>query len=138
MEKNKTIKELYKCNYIKSNEELYPLQKWYNQLIDKKFSEINVFDVLRMIRQNEFVDLAIAKAVSLLKSNPFIGDMYDGELLEKLSKVNLKYLKAFNNELKEILLCASKENKNYKWINQEEQEEFEIIIKKFKEKISEI
>ena len=36
---------------------MYPLQKWYNQLIDKNVSEIGVSDVLRMIRQNEFIDI---------------------------------------------------------------------------------
>ena len=29
------IKELYNCEYITSDKELYPLQKWYNKLIDK-------------------------------------------------------------------------------------------------------
>ena len=40
---------IYKCDYINSNDELYPIQKWYNQLIDKKSSEIIVADVLRMM-----------------------------------------------------------------------------------------
>ena len=34
------IKELYNCEYITSDKELYPLQKWYNKLIDKSIDEI--------------------------------------------------------------------------------------------------
>ena len=47
----KKIKDLFKCEYIVSDGELYPLQKWYNQLIDKTISEVTVADVIRMMRQ---------------------------------------------------------------------------------------
>lgn len=33
----KKIKDIYMCRPIESVEELYPLQEWYNQLINKKF-----------------------------------------------------------------------------------------------------
>ena len=49
MEDTRKIKEIYDCVAIISEKELYSLQKWYNQLIDKKPSEIIVADVLRMI-----------------------------------------------------------------------------------------
>lgn len=49
MDDTRKIKELYDYVAIISNEELYPLQKWYNQLIDKTPSEITVADVMRMI-----------------------------------------------------------------------------------------
>lgn len=51
------IKEIYNCVAIVSNEELYPLQKWYNQLIEKTIDEITIADVLKMIRQKEFTNL---------------------------------------------------------------------------------
>ena len=69
MEDERKIKDIWGCSYIESETELYPLQKWYNQLIDKKVSEIEISDVLRMIRQNEFIDIAIPKAVNFLKEN---------------------------------------------------------------------
>lgn len=87
------IKDIWGCSYIESGVELYPLQKWYNQLIDKKVSEIEVSDVLRMIRQNEFIDIAIQRAVKFLKENPFAGEMYEGELLEKMSTLERGALK---------------------------------------------
>ena len=61
------IKEIYNCVAIVSNEELYPLQKWYNQLIEKTIDEITIADVLKMIRQKEFTNLAMSKAIYFCK-----------------------------------------------------------------------
>lgn len=61
MQDKRKIKEIYNCISISSNEELYPLQKWYNQLIEKTIAEITVEDVLRMIRQKEFTNLAVQR-----------------------------------------------------------------------------
>ena len=41
MEDTRKIKEIYDCVAIVSDEELYPLQKWYNQLIDELENEEN-------------------------------------------------------------------------------------------------
>ena len=68
MQDKRKIKEIYNCISISSNEELYPLQKWYNQLIEKTIAEITVEDVLRMIRQKEFTNLAVSKAINFLFS----------------------------------------------------------------------
>lgn len=35
MHDDRKIKEIYKCKYIETEEYMYPLQKWYNQLLDK-------------------------------------------------------------------------------------------------------
>ena len=42
MDDTRKIKEIYDCVAIISDEELYPLQKWYNQLIDKTPSTITI------------------------------------------------------------------------------------------------
>ena len=86
LNKEKKLKELYDCQYIISDEDLYPLQKWYNKLIDKSINEINIADVLRMLRQKVFIKLAMSKAIELLRENIFVGELYDGELLKKLSE----------------------------------------------------
>lgn len=135
---DKKIKDIYMCRYIESVEELYPLQKWYNQLIDKKISEIEVFDITRMIRQKEFLDIAILKAVDYLKENPFIGDMYDGELLEKLSEIHIDSLTDCIEEIKSILSTAKEKNDEYEWLDDEERIEFAEIIKEFSDKIGSV
>ena len=58
------------------------MQKWYNQLIEKTIAEITVEDVLRMIRQKEFTNLAVSKAINFLKEDVFV-ELYEGEPLKK-------------------------------------------------------
>ena len=62
------IKEIYNCVAIVSNEELYPLQKWYNQLIEKTIDEITIADVLKMIRQKEWLFIRMCGIENRLKS----------------------------------------------------------------------
>lgn len=130
------IREIYNCDYITSNEELYPLQKWYNQLIDKKIIDISVADILRMIRQDEFMDIAIPKAISFLRENVFLGETYDGEMLEKLSSVEKSNMTPYIADLRKILEQALIEMEKYDWICDEEKEEFEEVVNKLKQKIS--
>lgn len=130
MEEERKIKDIYNCNYILDDGELYPLQKWYNEVLDKRISDINVFDVLRMIRQNEFLDIALPKAIEYLKDNPFIGDMYEGEMLEKLSEMDISFLETKSNEIKVILLQALDQNNKYEWLCEEERKEFGEMIDK--------
>lgn len=122
------IKEIYDCEYIVSEEELYPLQKWHNQLIDKTMNEITVSDVLRMIRQQEFMDLAILKAVKFLQESVFIGEAYDGELFEKLAEIDTSSLIPYKENLKDILKHALEESVIHEWSYDGEREEFEEIV----------
>lgn len=128
IDNERKIKDIYNCNYIKTDKEIYPLQKWYNQLIDKKYYEIDLKDVLKMIRQNEFIDLAVLKAICYLKENPFIGELYEGELIECLLKVDRSKIKPYIAELNNILSVALELNKNYEWLIEEERLEFEETI----------
>lgn len=131
----KKIKDIYNCKYIISDKELYPLQKWYNQLIDKTISEINIADVLRMIRQKEMIDLAISKAMDFLRNDVFAGETYEGELLEKLSEVEDASLLPYFDELKEILSHTLEEERKHEWLCDEEKEEFEKIVSCISNKI---
>ncbi|SLK17503.1 MULTISPECIES: contact-dependent growth inhibition system immunity protein [unclassified Paenibacillus] len=76
---NKPIKEIYELyQNIQTEESEYPLDQWYNRLIDKTIDEIELEDVSRMLAQNIFMDLGIKKAVEILKDDPIAGEMYDG------------------------------------------------------------
>lgn len=132
---NRKIKDIYMCKPIEVDGELFPLQKWYNQLIDKKLIVLEVSDITRMIRQKEFMDMAILKAIDYLKENPFIGEMYDGELLEKISGINVDSLRKYIEEIRSILSNAIEKNEKYPWLLDEERIEFADMIKEFKSKI---
>lgn len=130
------IKELYDCEYIVSDEELYPLQKWFNKLIDKTIDEITIADVLRMIRQKMFYNLAMTKAVEILQDNVFAGETYDGELLEKISEMDISVLTVYSNKLKFILKDALDKSEMHEWLYEGEKEEFEVIVESVLKKIN--
>lgn len=128
MEDKRKIKEIYNCISITSNEELYPLQKWYNQLIEKTIAEITVADVLRMVRQKEFTNLAISKAISFLQEDVFAGESYEGELLEKVSEMDSSFLISYADDLKNIINNALVKSETRDWTYDGEEEEFKDMI----------
>ena len=113
---------------IISDEELYPLQKWYNQLIDKIPSEISVADVLRMIRQKELINLAMSKAINFLQDDVFIGEAYDGEMLEKISEMDSSFLMSYADDLRNIIKNASEKSVIHEWLYDGEEDEFKNIV----------
>ena len=128
MEDKRKIKEIYNCISITSNEELYPLQKWYNQLIEKTIAEITVADVLRMVRQIEFTNLAMSKAISFLQEDVFAGESYEGELLEKVSEMDSSFLISYADDLKNIINNALVKSETRDWTYDGEEEEFKDMI----------
>ena len=131
----KKIKEIYICEPIISAEPLYPLQKWYNQLIEKTTDEVTVSDLLKMLRQKLFVELAIKVAIQLLQKDLFEGEVYEGELLEKLSEVEGTLLKSFADELRVIVNNASAEEVTHEWSYDGEEDEFREIVDRITNKI---
>ena len=128
MEDKRKIKEIYNCISITSNEELYPLQKWYNQLIEKTIAEITVADVLRMVRQKEFTNLAMSMAISFLQEDVFAGESYEGELLEKVSEMDSSFLISYADDLKNIINNALVKSETRDWTYDGEEEEFKDMI----------
>lgn len=135
MDDIRKIKEIYDCVAIISDEELYPLQKWYNQLIDKTPSEITVADVLKMIRQKQFINLAMLKAINFLQDDVFIGETYDGELLEKISGMDSSFLKSYADDLHNIIKNALDESVMHEWSYDGEDDEFKNIVSVIEKKL---
>lgn len=135
MEDKRKIKEIYNCISIASNEELYPLQKWYNQLIEKTIAEITVADVLRMIRQKEFTNLAMSKAINFLQEDVFVGESYEGELFEKISEMDSSFLISYADDLKNIINNALVKSKTRDWTYDGEEEEFKDMINTLSQKV---
>lgn len=126
--KEKKIKDLYNCEYIVSEGKLYPLQRWYNQLIDKTTEEITIADVIRMIRQKEFINLAMSRAINFLKANVFAGELYDGELLEKISEMEVSFLGPYADDLQIIIEDALRNSLTHNWSYEGEEEEFRKVV----------
>lgn len=135
MEDTRKIKEIYDCAAIVSDEELYPLQKWYNQLIDKTIHEITVPDVLRMIRQKQLIDLAMSKAINLLKDDVFAGESYDGELLEKVSELDGSFLVSYADDLRNIMKEVVEKCALHEWAYDGEEDELKQSLHLIEKKI---
>lgn len=135
MEDKRKIREIYDCTSIVSNEELYPLQKWYNKLIEKTIEEIDVADVLRMIRQKQFLNLAISKAIFFLQKDVFIGELYEGEMFEKVSALENSFLKLYENDLICIIKNALIKSEKHDWSYDGEKEEFKGIVEDLARKL---
>lgn len=124
------IKNKYNCEKIREDENSSSLVKWYNNVIEKTYSELNVGDVLRMLRQNLFVDMAVKKSLVMLNNDIFIGEYYDGELLEHILKTDKNYLK---DNIDDINLICEKVIALCKTINDESKNEILTAIENFKQ-----
>ena len=130
-----TLKEMYGCKYINTETELFPLQKWYNMLLDKSVEELSISDVLKMIRQNEFIDIAIAKSIDFLKQNPFAGELYEGELFEKISHISDNEILKYHDDLQQIISRGLVQNETYDWITEDERREFRKMLNNCNQRI---
>lgn len=129
------IRDLYDCEYEVSEKELYPLQKWYNQLIDKTIQEITPGDVSRMLRQKLFPDLAMTRAIDFLREDPFAGELYEGEMLAAIARMENSLLAVYAEELKVVLKAASERIAAYEWSYDGEEDEFKEIVDNVARKI---
>lgn len=135
---NKKIKEIYNCKPDYTNEnEISPLGKWYNKLIDKTIAEITEDDVEKMIRQNILLELALKKAIEFLNIDIFAGALYTAGILIHVSKLDISYLRIYSKELKCISLSAlNKLEKNEFIEDNEEKKEIQEAIHTMLDKIS--
>lgn len=113
------------------------MNDWYNDLINKTYNQLDLFDVTRMIIQKIFLEVAIPKAISFLENNPFCGQRYEGELMELLSKLDLNCFDKYTDDIQQILSKALIENKTYAWLCEEERNEFSEVIKFFQMRLRE-
>lgn len=128
--------------YEPDNNAEYPLVIWYNKIRSKYILELNDGDVAKLIRQELFLKYIVPEAIRRLKKNPTIGELYTGEMLTALYKLDntfwidnkalLKEVQNLLNELEE----DSKAIKNLEWLYEGEKREFHDKVKLFDEKLS--
>ena len=58
------------------------LELWYETINAKNASEYSVDDICRMLRQDYLTSVAIPLGISMLKANPFCGNLFEAELLK--------------------------------------------------------
>ena len=68
------------------------------------------------------------KALEYLKQDIFIGEQYDGQMIEEMSKLNTDFLKSYKEDLIIILNGALEKSKLHEWSYNGEKEEFDSIV----------
>ena len=111
------------------------MEQWHNDLINKTYNQLDLFDVSRMLIQKVFLDTAISKAVSLVHENPFCGQRYEGELLELLFRLEPVHFVSYKDSLGRVLEAAMLQNKTYEWLCEEERGEFFELLSSFQKKL---
>ena len=117
-------------------QEGYALDEWFNALINKKITNLNINDLCRMIKQDIFIEVAIDRAFEFLKLNPLEGDVYDGQLLEVLFSVDVEKTSEHKERLKEILMDVKGNVEIENFISAEDFNEFKKLVEKFLTKIN--
>lgn len=126
---DRRIKEIYNCERLEGTD---PLVYWYNQVIEKVVTELNVGDVARCFRQELFLDVAYDMTLVYLLNNPYEGDLYAGELMEKASKMDVVYIEQHKNVIAKIIEKAESFIANNVWESNAERSEFEQSVRKLK------
>lgn len=127
-----TLKHLYGLKEDMSNSNS-GLSIWYNFLINKQLKEITVADVSKMIRQDVLLEFAIDKAIEFLVSDPFDGEILDGDLLAGIVNVlKLADISRNNNrkKLEDVVKIAEQSLSGFEWTNEQSKEDFENSLLK--------
>lgn len=130
------LKEIYEYDYIPDESDTYPLQEWFNAILEKTEDELTIADVCRMLRQRMCSKCAMKRAVDLLREDPFAGEIYEGQLMSTLYGSKEKYLCLFYADILPILENAEILSLSHKWANEEEKSEYLKIAEAFKQKIA--
>lgn len=108
------------------------LDKWFYEMIQKNVNMLTITDISHMLRQEIYLDIAIPLVWEQLLENPLCGEMYDGQMVELLTRVFIN-----NPGLKEVDLYTVFEKKAwmiydvYDWDSDYEKEEYRNILLNF-------
>lgn len=128
----KKIKEIYNCEKLSGED---PLVEWYNNVIEKAEDELTVADVARCIRQDLFRKIAYEMLLVYLLNNPYAGDAYAGELMDKVSEIDSKYLTAHRETISQIIDKACEFIEKHEWECDEDKFEYKDSVRKLSEAI---
>lgn len=131
---NRKIREIYDYDMIENDE--FPLQEWYNVVMDKTPAEFTVGDVCRMLRQKIFSVAAIGRAIEILEEDPFAGELFDGQLMENLCAGKEKYLCRRYDDIEKLLGNAELKALSHSWADEESKEDYLKTIAAFRQKIA--
>lgn len=128
MGKSRTISEMYNCSYQQGETAHYALPKWYNTVIDKTPQEVNIADVLKMLPQKIFIEVALQRSIDILNDDPFAAELWQGQLLEQILQSDIPQAVKYKKSIFEIIARAKKLNGTYDWQSEESREKFSELL----------
>lgn len=134
---NKKIKDLYDYDMVSDADEDNVANEWFNVLMEKFVGELNIGDICRMLRQKIFSVVAIDRAIEILNTDPFVGDLYEGQLMVNLCNAKEKYLSKRYNDMEPLLETSVRLALAHKWSDEEEKKEYLECVVGLQEKIKE-
>ena len=132
---NKTLREIYEYDLIPDDGLNFPIEEWFNAVMEKTEDKLTVADVSRMLRQKIFSVVAINRAIEMLKEDIFTGEMYEGQLMANLCNAKEKYLCKRYDDIRPILADAELKALSHQWSNAEDKTEFLRTVEDFIKKI---
>lgn len=129
---SKTLKEIYNEEFINNPET--SLTKHYNSLLNKTPEELDLGDICVLIRQEFFLDIAVPKAIEILKDNHAAGDNYDYSLLVNLSNVESS-LSNYKGIISDLINVLENDYKNIDFDIESDKQDYLESIERLKQKI---
>lgn len=82
------------------------LEKWYSEIVSKDENDYSVEDICRMLRQDYLVERAVQIGIEFLKKDPFVGNVYNGELLSAFINDQKSYIYVYRKDFELIRSVA--------------------------------
>ena len=134
---SRKLREIYKYDLIEDEGMEFMADEWFNTIMDKTKDQLSLADVSRMLRQKICSRIAIKRAIEMLSDDPFIGEMFEGQLMFNLYKGKEKYLRLFYPQMSGVLEKAEILAKCHHFNSEDEKQEYLTVITKFAQKIKE-
>lgn len=83
------------------------LEKWYSEIEQKNEKDYSVEDICCMLRQDYKTELAASIGIELLRQDPFIGSLCDGELLSAFIRHQKSYIYYYRKDFDDIYVTAT-------------------------------
>ena len=111
-----------------------PLDEWFYEMLKKSEDELSVRDISHMLRQEVYLDIAVSLGWKKIIENPLCGEMYEGQMLDLLTRVfvhNPEYkdyelFRRFEKRMKEVY-------ESYQWDTDYEEKEVDKSLVNFRQ-----